>query len=300
MRGEHRLTSQDNWFFDRGKNDPVTFQPFGVGDVVVACQSCKTPHRVASWEALQRCGACDCSETAISFGPSLYSGGSATARFWPTARVPPGSSGIFRVVGRPTGGGSAVNPPGPPRSPQRGYGWVGWVAGIVICLVLAFLAFILRPDTITWSDVYEDWSVECVNLVSEIDGSLLISLESEMRSVSCSDETATWRISQRGPGPNEDACGDGPVWRVSAGDGFVCAVPTGRIGKCQPVQVHDDETLHLSWDVVNCQSEPNDTWSHVVTITAFYPEGESGSPCADSEGSWGPSLLTYFCTTPVH
>lgn len=60
MASSHKLSQHDQWFLSKGLCDPVTKQPFVVGDSVVICAHCKVPHRADTWglNEAKRCASC--------------------------------------------------------------------------------------------------------------------------------------------------------------------------------------------------------------------------------------------------
>lgn len=49
MPNKFKLRQKEQWFIDMGKKDPLTGEKFKVGDVIVICVICKTPHLYDSW-----------------------------------------------------------------------------------------------------------------------------------------------------------------------------------------------------------------------------------------------------------
>lgn len=62
MPTEHVLTARDKWFLARGMVDPVTKEPFHVGDTVVICTNCKTVHLNATWGMIPNRSCTNCGE----------------------------------------------------------------------------------------------------------------------------------------------------------------------------------------------------------------------------------------------
>lgn len=46
---KYKITARDRWLLERHPIDPVTQEPFKVGDKVVICASCKTVHYSSTW-----------------------------------------------------------------------------------------------------------------------------------------------------------------------------------------------------------------------------------------------------------
>ncbi|MDR1962658.1 MAG: DUF805 domain-containing protein [Planctomycetaceae bacterium] len=72
MPDEYTLTAYDQWFFDKGYQDPITLEPFRGGDNVVVCADCKMPHLVSSWEYNGGCASPVKHTRTIPFNRSLF------------------------------------------------------------------------------------------------------------------------------------------------------------------------------------------------------------------------------------
>lgn len=76
MPSEHVLTAGDKWFLDYGRVDPVTKEPFQVGDTVVICANCKTVHLDATWGMVSTkcCAICERNTALVfsSFSQQLF------------------------------------------------------------------------------------------------------------------------------------------------------------------------------------------------------------------------------------
>lgn len=76
MPAEHVLTARDKWFLARGMVDPVTKEPFHVGDTVVICTNCKTVHLNATWGMVPNRSCANCGENGAliftSFSQKLF------------------------------------------------------------------------------------------------------------------------------------------------------------------------------------------------------------------------------------
>jgi len=46
---EYQITQEDKWLLDTHQTDPITHEPFKVGDAVVICATCRTVHYVSTW-----------------------------------------------------------------------------------------------------------------------------------------------------------------------------------------------------------------------------------------------------------
>lgn len=64
MPTNHTISNRDAWFIDKHLNDPVTHEPFKVGDIIVVCARCKSVHYEATWgmNPIKSCSNCESNE----------------------------------------------------------------------------------------------------------------------------------------------------------------------------------------------------------------------------------------------
>jgi hypothetical protein len=318
LKGEHRLTQNDSWFLAKSKKDPMTFAPFRVGDVIVVCSKCKTPHMVSSWQVLFRCGACDSKDTLPVFDECVF-GTRSSARFSPIRRAvrtwpptpPEGATepSSFRVTSRPSLGNSSFTPPSPPArlGYRRNRSLVRWGIGIIVAIVLAVVAWVAkshldneylqsatynaRPtiaqesllvaEAITWADAHLDRSIECPDLRTSIEGSELTVNGSSIGRESGVGEWASWLIASRSS--DQTNLASGPRFDRSAqrDDYFVWGTKVGQVGGRHPGKASATEGRRsMSRDGVDCTPSLSEPCPATIEVTCFRPDGAPESPCS--------------------
>jgi len=85
MASKHTITSLDKWFLDRHMKDPVTQEPFKVGDCIIICANCKTAHYEATWgmNPSKCCSSCESNSQLhySTFSSAIFQHRSTSSRF---------------------------------------------------------------------------------------------------------------------------------------------------------------------------------------------------------------------------